>query len=748
MAIETAATLSPADAARLTDFARACKAAARAVTLYPGGHPAIASLLGRIVDVASSATLQGPMRIGVLADTLLLDGVAPARADASLGELAMLLHDHVIGEITVHGGGDAEAWRHFLLLLARPSADVRAEGGISRLWTAMAGRHIALREIDFAEVLRDRGDGAPVRWDDLIASCLHGTPQNLTGAVLHRFLQAVDDPAILMELIGELERQARRSGHTSDARSVALMRLLRRFLDAVRKHEPAQFDRAKQHVATAIGQLSPEMLLALLSHDATEEGEGSGLVSDAACRMNDQAIARFVARHALTETSLDRVAQAFHALVPDAHDRARLLGLAHAEAAAASPLGSTEGFTDSWEKVAHTLMTSYSDRPFVSAAYARELTHARVRAIDVEQVNDDPPERISTWLGTVGTMELRELDLLLVLDLLRLEPDPQRFEALMSPVHSLLEDLLLVGDFKSASSLVTALAGEAQSADSSARRAAASDGLNRMVAGSLMQHVLTHIASIDDEQVGHVKTLSVCVGEALIQPLAEALASEERTRARERLTAILIAFGSIGRRHAERLKSSPNASVRRTAIFLLREFGGSEALPELTELLGDSEPRVQREAIRAIVTIGTDRAYEVLQQALAGGSEQARETIMQALLVVRDERATSLFSYMLRHVPYRGPLCSIYLRVVEALGALKDPAAVDPLKEALHAGSWWAPRRTAALRHAAAAALARIGTPAAMNVLTEAVETGSRGVRAAARAHAAGSGRVRTPARS
>jgi len=70
---------------------------------------------------------------------------------------------------------------------------------------------------------------------------------------------------------------------------------------------------------------------------------------------------------------------------------------------------------------------------------------------------------------------------------------------------------------------------------------------------------------------------AVSVGEVLIRPLAEALSAEERTRPRERLTAILIAFGSIGRREVEQLKSSPNAAVRRTAVYLLRNFGGSES---------------------------------------------------------------------------------------------------------------------------------------------------------------------------
>ena len=40
---DASAPLDAAETARLTDFARACKAAARAVALYPSAHPAIAA---------------------------------------------------------------------------------------------------------------------------------------------------------------------------------------------------------------------------------------------------------------------------------------------------------------------------------------------------------------------------------------------------------------------------------------------------------------------------------------------------------------------------------------------------------------------------------------------------------------------------------------------------------------------------------------------------------------------------------
>ena len=63
-------TLTTEEATRLVEFARACKAAARAVLLYPAGHPAIAATLGRIVQITSAASLSEPLVVTVLPESL------------------------------------------------------------------------------------------------------------------------------------------------------------------------------------------------------------------------------------------------------------------------------------------------------------------------------------------------------------------------------------------------------------------------------------------------------------------------------------------------------------------------------------------------------------------------------------------------------------------------------------------------------------------------------------------------------
>ena len=68
-ATDPAEPLAHEEALRLTDFARACKAAARVVALYPATHPAIQSSLGRVADSAQRLRAGGVAVLTVLPET-------------------------------------------------------------------------------------------------------------------------------------------------------------------------------------------------------------------------------------------------------------------------------------------------------------------------------------------------------------------------------------------------------------------------------------------------------------------------------------------------------------------------------------------------------------------------------------------------------------------------------------------------------------------------------------------------------
>jgi hypothetical protein len=123
----------------------------------------------------------------------------------------------------------------------------------------------------------------------------------------------------------------------------------------------------------------------------------------------------------------------------------------------------------------------------------------------------------------------------------------------------------------------------------------------------------------------------------------------------------------------------------------------------------------------------------VLEQALVGGSS-SRDTILQQLIALRDDKAVPLLCYVLNHTLPRGKLVSVHVQIIEALGSLAArPESTRTLRTILYRSEWWAPFRTAALRQAAASALRQIGNADAIAVLQEAAARGNRRVRTTAR---------------
>ena len=468
--------LAPETAIRLADFARACKAAARSVTLYPDGHPAIVGALGRLVDAAGRATASGPLTITVLPDALQVDGRAPLRPDPAISELAVLLHGHLVGELRLQHAADAQAWRTFLLMLGKSTEELLAEGGLGRLWATAGGSHLQVREIDYAEVLRERDTGADAAWDTIINNCLAGDAVDLDDETLKALLEIAGDPLRLGELTRRVDEQAAGAGGVrSQAR--ALVRLLRHMARAALTAGDEALEGVLQNAASAAGQLSPDVMLELLTERyQAAPGSAMDVVGQVVDRMSDATIAAFVASSVVTERGATaRLAQAFQALVPDETRRETLVQLAQTEISQ-TPLGREGGFDNLWQRASEMLL-SYRDEKFVSAEYARELSNARTQAVDVERVADDPPERMAAWLASVTDAEIRGLDLALLLDLLRLEEDPSHWKGVVDPVVAHVEDLVLLGDFESAVPLARALAVEASGEGLPARKPIAAAAL-------------------------------------------------------------------------------------------------------------------------------------------------------------------------------------------------------------------------------------------------------------------------------
>jgi len=723
--------MAPELSALLAEFARTCKASARAVSLYPGTHPAIGASLSRLVVASVRLTSTSRVTCSIYPDAIGIGGKVPHKPDAAIGELAALLHERLIGELTIEHDADAEDWRAFLLLLARAPEDLMAAGGIGQAWNQTGRSHFTIREIDYAEVLRERTGGDRVEWDRIIASCLDGDRGVMDDAAMNTLLEAVSSSETFGDLLEHFQRYQAMSGVSVEARAAALLQLLRSALEAVKKANPDDTERAMQTMAEACARLSPEMMLALLDTRQAPDAADAQMAAAIVDRVNEQYVASFVARSVTTERGAsEQLSNALNALAPEPQTRTRVLELAHDEARQ-TEVGQEAGFEDLWQKAANTL-TAGANKLFVPEEYDRELTGAGHQALEVERVSDDPPERVHAWVDSVSEKALHDLDLQLVRDLLRIELDVAAWEPLALIAVAEIEKRVLQNDVSGARALAEALVAEMQSKARPPLKQVATRVLERLWSGPLVRHVALLLRK-GDTDVESLQHLCHAIGAGLARPLAELLAVEENARASRHLRELLLSYGPAGRQSVEQLKDSQNPAVRRMAVDLLRVFGGQEALGELATMLDDPDPEVHRESIRAIVQIGTNNAYAVLQRALVAGSA-SRDSILRELVDLRDDKVAPVLCYVLRQTEPEGKMYRVHSDMVDALGNLKAHAdSVRALRQVLYRGKWWSPFRTSALRQRAALALRRLGTPDAVAALQEAATGKARGPRRAAR---------------
>jgi HEAT repeat protein len=706
--------------------------------MYPVTHPSIAAALSRVTAAGKRLTATGDVTLAVHPALILVEGRAPARADSAIGELAALLHDRLVGELRVTREAEPEDWHSLLLLLSRTPEELIQDGGISKAWTASGCTHLDIREIDYAEVLRERAGGDEVAWDRIIACCLHGESSSLDERELASLTAALRETDRFGDLLARLQASAAAAGAGMGATAAAMLQLLRTALETATA-QGLENDAVIDTMASSMARLTPDMLLAVLSARQSG-GPDAAIAASVVSGMTDDTIASFVANSVSADRgATERLAHAFEALVPEAERKTELLEIA-GEKARQTELGKDAGFESLWQSAAD-MLTSYSDKKYVSDDYARELSGARTRAVEVERVSDDPPERIRQWLDTIADPELRALDLNLLLDLLRIEDDPLRWNAVATVVAAEIERRAVLGDLAASASLTAAVLCEQKPGGRALLASVASGLAEKLASGPLIRHIVLHLRTSDDAGIASAASICHFLGASAVRPLAEALAVEENSRAVRALREIVLAFGAVGRSSVEPLKLSSNPAVRRTAIDLLRAFGGDEALPELAALLADPDQQVQRDAVRAIVHIGTDAAYLILHRALSAGGS-SRDAIVELLISLREPKAVPLLCQVLGNTSPTGALVSLHLQIIEALGALHDhPESTRTLRAALYRSIWWAPSRTAALRSAAAAALARIGSSDTSAVLEEAARSGNRRVRRIARASVDARGR-------
>jgi hypothetical protein len=684
MPTEASATKSPNEA-RVLDFARAFRSAARAVGFYPATHQAVTSALGQLAAATQAATAGGPLCLTILPQAFLAGGIPIDSTESVVSDLAAVCHRHGVGAVILDAKATPQAWHAFLVLLARKPEEVRSAGGVQRQWKALRHRSPAILEIDFGALLRGQVGGDVIELAGVISHYLETA--GVGGSVL-------DDPCAAL----------RRAIDNSPDEPQAVGAVLRELRAAAQLTctQPEQFNDVFRRAADVGEFLTEGIMAGLLERRGTPEATFGNLdvVRALVERMPDATVSRFLSK-AMGEagTASSRLAEMFRSLVPNP-DRRRLI--VHE----AQDVTIEGNIAEQWAELARNL-EAYADRRFISDEYGNELHSLQDRDETRPLASVDPPERLADWVRSISDEAVRELDLQLLADLARAESEPLRLKKVLEILQANVLDASADDDWAAVVRTVEAIQAVASESGDRTTRLLAAEVLQKLGTSPASERALSLLGDAVPASADMLVRILGAIGSALMPAIAQQWAAAWQEAVRSRLEAVARESGKAGREALRRLLASAQepAELRTAAIRLLECTPGTDHLPALENALSDADETVRAEAFRALSASTADRASDILARGIARADAVTQASLIGRLSAQSGDRILPVLRRLLPQVDPQSASVPVCLSLIAALERAGSGEAESLLTDFVGRTRWRTPLRTWRIRSAANSAV-------------------------------------------
>jgi HEAT repeat protein len=252
-----------------------------------------------------------------------------------------------------------------------------------------------------------------------------------------------------------------------------------------------------------------------------------------------------------------------------------------------------------------------------------------------------------------------------------------------------------------------------------------------------VEAALRAFRTLDKARHADLTAILVALGDGALPAVLRALEDEESLAIRKRLLEVVARQGARALPFLRPKLDDPRWFVVRNAVFLMRRIGRPEAVPLLKPRLASAHPKVLIEILKTLISLQDPAWFRLLEQTLDSEDEERRHVAIEVASRVRHPDVVRLLLKRLRGRFGRRLGESSTLDLIKALGGLRDPEALETMREILALKRWRHPFSLTALKREAAAAIGQLEGAAAHRAalalaggsdaeLAEAVRSGMR----------------------
>lgn len=674
--------------------------------LYDPGNRIVGLTSERLLDqLQQLLAAEDPLTLYVGRHAFIHDDQFIERSSRLFADFANRLFQHGIAAISFKRGLDGGQLQAFLRLVDRKPADSWDEGGIDaalRLRNVNAISVQEMSELDFSldEETADDAAASPL-WLRFIRSIIHGLHADTTAG-------EVDDLSA-SALAAAVNRQLQQAGPGTEE---LFARDLSRFLLSL-KHENIRIYRTATltSLVAFVNDLTPrmrELFLRNVFNLNIDQELSEGLLRG----LTDQAI-----MEALHNAALDPGYAPPLVL--------RLLGRLAAERGLSVPETVTtaadkDGQSD---RIAELFREDDLDR-FVPSKYQSALL-AIIR-------NRELPETVSENLARLKeTLEHHAVERHLgeiLLQVLNGPLEPEEIGLLKNNLRQTLGFYLATHDFARIKELLKTCRQERL------WQSVAADIYDFLADSRFSATLLDNLGSLEHENGEAAKELIAAIGTPFIAPLLDRLGTESNRTLRRLYLTLLARLGDHCIPQIVSRLTDNRWFVVRNMIYLLRELGNPEVLPQVRPQINHPHPKVSQEALKTCLVFHDQEVVPFLLALLRSENEaQLLQAVSQAAFC----NDTAVYNRLLELLHERSVLnfrLEVKRAVVRSLAAVDARRSLPVFAEILNSHNLFHQKQLQQLQLEVIAALERIPGTESGRLLSEQALNGTTELRQAARA--------------
>ncbi len=344
--------------------------------------------------------------------------------------------------------------------------------------------------------------------------------------------------------------------------------------------------------------------------------------------------------------------------------------------------------------------------------WVNEIDFNRVAAMagPEEEAQEEGPELVDSRIEEV----LAELDR---------ETDPDRFTHLLREIEVIARPLIEEQSYDHAWKILAAVSSHATEEmrpgpGNTQVRAMAQKSVRTLNVGDFLSHLLSWYARAVADEKAPLERVFKLTGVSVIDEVLNVIAGKEAVSAYKPLVKLALSYGDRAKSPLVSALGGEDPARVRKALYLLGELRHKDTTEAIRPFIYHDDPRVKKEAVRALTKIKGIESSRALISALS--QVENRDTqilISSALGESKDLAAVPALIKLLKKKPVREETVPLLEAVIESLGRIGSREALPHLIKQLNRFSLINRAPRLRLRIKAAEALGRLGGESAIQAL-------------------------------